>query len=175
MRGPHGCGAVGVSVSETWGEGYGTQELRGQVQVQARTELNFSITSCVFVVCRTPLTPNITNVNVNQQAPLSTTTAGSTLQASVTTSASQAFVGTSALADIRKWQFNGYASGKLSLLFSCLSGLLKDKKDKKDKKVSKEQKPGDKKSQKKTKLQSQSSNDVATLTYIQSTSFSLLI
>jgi hypothetical protein len=30
MRGPHGRGTVGVRVSETWGEGYGTQELRGE-------------------------------------------------------------------------------------------------------------------------------------------------
>jgi hypothetical protein len=39
-------------------------------------------------------------------------------------------------------------SGKLSVLFSCLSGLLKDKKDKKDMKGSKEQKSSDKKLQK---------------------------
>jgi hypothetical protein len=62
---------------------------------------------------------------------------------------------------VRKLQ---HPSGKLSLLFSCLSGFLKDKKDKK---VLKEQKSCDKKLQKskvkvqkvqkKTKLQSQSS------------------
>ena len=46
------------------------------------------------------------------------------------------------------------ASGKHSLLFSCLSGFLKDKKDKKDKKVLKEQKSSDKKVQKlKVKVQ----------------------
>ena len=60
-----------------------------------------------------PLTLNITNVNVTQQAPLSTTTAGSTSQASVATSASQAPVGTSALAGIRKRQFNGYGGSYL--------------------------------------------------------------
>ena len=27
MRGPHGCGTVGVRVSGTWGEGYGGQKL----------------------------------------------------------------------------------------------------------------------------------------------------
>jgi hypothetical protein len=30
MRGPHGRGTVGVRVSRTWGEGYGSQELRGE-------------------------------------------------------------------------------------------------------------------------------------------------
>jgi hypothetical protein len=39
-------------------------------------------------------------------------------------------------------------SGKLSVLFLCLSGLLKDKKDKKDMKGLKEQNSSDKKLQK---------------------------
>jgi hypothetical protein len=62
-----------------------------------------------------------------------------------------------------------HSSGKLFVLFSCLSGLLKDKKDKKDMKGLKEQKSSDKKLQKlKVNVQKSTKKDKITKSKTQS-------